>query len=95
MKRKKINKDKIELTFGSDSRDDEFYIEFREREKDMYSFLSLATHDEEIEAYIGKGSDAVIMSLSDLELLLTESRERLEKAKAEWKKTIEENPDWE
>ena len=95
MKRKRIKKEKIDVTFGSDSRDDEFYIELRKRKKDMYSFLSLATQGEEIEVYIGKGSDTIIMNLSDLELLLDDSRKRLEKAKAEWKKTLEENPDWE
>lgn len=94
MNKRKINKEKIDFTFGSDSKDDEFYIELRELKKDIYSFLSLATNDEEIEVFIGKGADAVVLNLTDLKYILATSKERLGKAKAEWKKTINENPEW-
>lgn len=94
MIRKRINKDKIKLTFGSDSRDDEFYIELRESQKDIYSFLSFATIDDDIEVYIGKGVDAVIINLSDLELIIKESKEKLIKAKVDWNRTLDDKPDW-
>lgn len=63
MKNKRISKDKIDSIFGSDNRDDEFYIELRETKDEVFAFLSFATIDEEIQVYIGKGPGAVIMEL--------------------------------
>lgn len=90
---KKVTKESIDITFTSDI-SDEFFIELREKKGEPYSFIDFATKDKSIEVCIGKGNDAIIMDLKDLEDLIIESKKRLKQAKEDWEKTMENNPEW-
>ena len=77
--------DKFHTTFGSDYRDDGYYLEYRDKVDNPYSFLTFWIQDDQsLKVAIGEGEGAVVMSVSELQNIIANSTERLTQAKNDW-----------